>query len=182
MTSPPDFAVAALAAHRRVLEAWRKSMDLVGPGPLDPHFDDANEAVGTLAATGRWLDVGSGAGFPGVALAAWHPGAVVTLVERREKRAAFLEMVLAESKLQNASVHNGDADALPAGWDGLISRAFRAPDDVAKLARRLLRPGGRLVLMLARDEPGTPAGFVEERVHAYAIDGKPRRAIVLRRE
>ena len=180
--SPPDSAVAALAAHRRVLESWRKSMDLVGPGPLDPHFDDANEAVGTLAAAGRWLDLGSGAGFPGIALAAWHPGAVVTLVERREKRAAFLEMVLAESKLRNASVHCGDADAVPAGWDGLISRAFRAPDDVAKLARRLLRPSGALVLLVAKDDGATPAGFVEERVHAYTIDGKPRRVIVLRRE
>jgi 16S rRNA (guanine527-N7)-methyltransferase len=180
--APPDFASAALAAHRRVLESWRKSMDLVGPGPVDPHFDDANEAVGTLAAQGRWLDLGSGAGFPGIALAAWHPAVHVTLVERRQKRAAFLEMVLAESKLANADVHNGDADALDAGWDGLISRAFRAPDDVAKLARRLLRPGGRLVLMLARDEPGTPAGFVEERVHSYEIDGKGRRVVVLVRE
>ena len=40
----------ALAAHRRVLEQWRRSMDLVGPGPLDPHFEDAEQAVCTLAA------------------------------------------------------------------------------------------------------------------------------------
>ena len=156
----------ALAAHRRVLESWRKSMDLVGPGPLDPHFDDANEAVRTLPVEGRWLDLGSGAGFPGVALAAWHPHSQVTLVERRQKRAAFLEVVLGEAKLGNASVLCGDADALAPGWDGIISRAFRSPQEVAALARTLLRTGGRLVLMVARDEGGTPEGFVEERVHS----------------
>ncbi len=172
----------ALAAHRRVLESWRTSMDLVGPGPVDPHFDDANEAVRTLHVHGRWLDLGSGAGFPGVALAAWHPNAAVTLVERRQKRAAFLEVVLGAARLSNASVHCGDADQLPIGWDGMISRAFRAPQEVAALASRLLVPGGRLVLMLARDESGTPAGFLEEYVHSYTIDGKARRAVVLQRQ
>jgi 16S rRNA (guanine527-N7)-methyltransferase len=171
----------ALAEHRRVLESWRNSMDLVGPGPVDPHFEDANEAVRTLDVHGRWLDLGSGAGFPGIALAAWHPHAAVTLVERRQKRAAFLEVVLGAGRLSNASVHCGDADQLPIGWDGMISRAFRAPQEVAALATRLLLPGGRLVLMLARDESGTPPGFIEEHVHSYTIDGKGRRAVVLRR-
>lgn len=181
MSTSEAAARDALAAHRRVLESWRKSMDLVGPGALDPHFDDADEAVRTLQPEGRWLDLGSGAGFPGVALAAWYPEVRVTLVERRQKRAAFLEVVLGEAKLKNATVLCGDADCLEAGWDGVISRAFRAPTEVAALAHKLLRPGGRLVLMLARDESGTPAGFVEERVHSYVIEGKPRRVVVLAR-
>ena len=169
----------ALAAHRRVLESWRSSMDLVGPGPVDPHFEDANEAVSGLQVHGRWLDLGSGAGFPGIALAAWHPHAAIMLVERRQKRAAFLEVVLGEARLRNATVQCGDADQLPTGWDGMISRAFRAPQEVAALASRLLAPGGRLVLMLARDDSGTPPGFVEEHVHSYTIDGKARRAVTL---
>lgn len=175
---PPPHAQEALAAHRRVLEAWRGAMDLVGPGPVDAHFDDANAAVAPLAAQGRWLDLGSGAGFPGIALAAWYPEAAVTLVERRQKRAAFLEVVAGEARLRNVTVHCGDADQLPSGWDGLISRAFRAPADVATLARRLLRPGGTLVLMLAREDAPAPAGFRAEADHAYTIDGKPRRLAV----
>ena len=62
-------------------------MDLVGPGPLEPHFQDAAGAVAGLEAVGRWVDLGSGAGFPGIALAARHPGAEVWLVESRRKRA-----------------------------------------------------------------------------------------------
>lgn len=160
-------------------------MDLVGPGPLDPHFDDADEAVRTLNAAGSWLDVGSGAGFPGIALAAWYPEARVTLVERRQKRAAFLEVVLGEAGLKNATVHCGDADQVDradpgrdAGWDGLISRAFRAPREVVTLARGLLRPGGKLVLLLAKDEVELAEGFAECHVHRYAIEGKSRRAVV----
>lgn len=170
-------------------------MDLVGPGPLDPHFADADEAVRTLEARGSWLDVGSGAGFPGIALAAWYPDARVTLVERRQKRAAFLEVVLGEAHLKNAAVHCGDADGLTAtsaagtrgiapgaasdaGWDGLISRAFRAPLEVVDLARGLLRPGGKLVLLLAKDQLAIPEGFAEDHVHSYLIEGKSRRAVV----
>ncbi len=156
-------------------------MDLVGPGPLDPHFDDANEAVRTLQVEGRWVDLGSGAGFPGIALAAWHPAATVTLVERRQKRAAFLEVVLGQAGLTNATVSTGDADRLPTGWDGLISRAFRPPADVLTLGRRLLRPGGTLVLLLAGQDLPAPEGYTDDHVHTYPIDGKPRRAVVLRR-
>ncbi len=176
--TPPDVAFA-LAAHRRVLESWRRSMDLVGPGPLEPHFLDADEAVAGLDCVGRWLDLGSGAGFPGIALAARYPEAQVTLVERREKRAAFLEVVLGEAKLANAVVHCGDADKLAGGWDGMISRAFRAPAEVVVLARRLLAPGGSLVLMLAKEEPPGAEGFKVLADRRYEVEGKGRRVVVL---
>ena len=91
-------------AHLQLLTRWRGAMDLVGPGPLDPHFIDAVEAVEGLAVSGRWADLGSGAGFPGISLAARHPDAEVLLVERRQKRAVFHNQVLAAAALENATV------------------------------------------------------------------------------
>lgn len=167
----------ALLRHHELLERWRKVMDLVGPGPLDPHFEDAVAATSWLDARGDWADLGSGAGFPGVALAALHPAARVRLVERRQKRCAFLEAVVAAAGLPNLQVVCGDADALPPGaWDGLVSRAFRPPEELTEVAARLLRPGGRLVLLLAREEPRPPRGWVLSHREGYTLRGHARHA------
>lgn len=175
-TEPP-----AIAVHRALLEKWRKAMDLVGPGPAEPHFEDANAAVAELDARGDWADLGSGAGFPGVALAAWHPEAQVALVERREKRAVFLEQVVAQARLGNARVICGDTAALPAAsLDGVISRAYRAPAELLDEAARLLRPDGLLVLMLARESTPSDARYAPAFERAYTVDGKARTVVGLR--
>jgi 16S rRNA (guanine527-N7)-methyltransferase len=152
-------------------------MDLVGPGPLDPHFEDAVAAVGWLEATGEWADLGSGAGFPGSALAALNPDARILLVERRQKRCAFLEALVTAAPLPNARVVCGDAEALPAAsLDGVVSRAFRPPAALLPLAARLLRPGGTLLLLLAREQVEPPAGWTRFHVEPYAAGDRSRRA------
>lgn len=172
----PPSALAALAVHRRLLEQWRKAMDLVGPGSVEPHFADAIAAVTGLNATGRWADLGSGAGFPGIALAALHPEATVDLVERRQKRAAFLHAVLAEAGLPNARVVEGDAAALPAGaYDGLVSRAFLPPQELVPLANHLMSDNGRLILMLSKESPTPPAGWQCVETRRYPLEGRERR-------
>jgi len=139
----------AIQAHRTLLEQWRKAMDLVGPGPVEPHFEDAIGAVQGLEATGRWADLGSGAGFPGVALAALHPEAEVLLVESRQKRATFLRRVVRTSGLTNATVVHDRTESLPDGaLDGVISRAYKPPLDFLTDAARLLKPGGRAVVLV----------------------------------
>lgn len=173
MPRPGDQAVAT---HRRLLEAWRGAMDLVGPGPLDPHFADAEAVAARLTPAGEWVDLGSGAGFPGLVLAARHPGTRFTLVERRQKRAVFLETVVSNAALKNVSVKAVDAARLPPGaWDGVVSRAFAPVDELLPLARRLLRPGGQLVLLLARERPEPSPGWRRFHVEPYVVDGKERR-------
>lgn len=76
--------------HRRVLEQWRGAMNLVGPGPIAPHFADSEAALAGLDPVGRWVDLGSGAGFPGLVLAAMYPSVAVDLVDSRKKRCVFL--------------------------------------------------------------------------------------------
>ncbi|MDP2308322.1 MAG: class I SAM-dependent methyltransferase [Pseudomonadota bacterium] len=180
-TPSPRDAQRPRDVHRALLEKWRKTMDLVGPGPVDPHFDDAEAAVGWLAASGAWADLGSGAGFPGIMLAETSPGATVTLVERRQKRCAFLEAVVAAAKLPNATVVCTDAAELPrAHYDGIVSRAYKAPIDMLEEGRRLLRPAGLLVLLLAREEPPVAPDFELFHVERYAVEGRPRAAVALR--
>jgi 16S rRNA (guanine527-N7)-methyltransferase len=155
-------------------------MDLVGPGPLDVHFEDSRAAVAGLGATGRWADLGSGAGFPGVALATAFPDAQVLLVESREKRAQFLHTLRAELGLPNLAVHHGRAEDLEPGFDGMISRAMAAPPVVLGEAARLA-PRGRTVLLLTGRQSVDLTGWRVEDDRSYDIAGKPRRRLVLAR-
>ena len=176
MASPLD-------VHRELLERWRRAMDLVGPGPIEEHFLDAQGAIAGLQARGRWADLGSGAGFPGVALAAAFPEANVLLVERRQKRAAFLREVVAHAGLTNAEVVEADSESLESSsFDGIISRAYRPPAEYLRDALRLTRPGGTAVLLTAGDSPAPPAGLAVFHVEHYFVEGKPRASIRLRRQ
>ncbi len=171
-----------LQIYRKLLERWRKAMDLVGPGSVDPHFEDSQKAVANLSVSGRWADLGSGAGFPGVVLAATFPEARVELVERRQKRATFLETVVAEAGLKNATVHCMDSAELPAGsYDGVISRAYKPPAELLPEGLRLLRPGGFLALMLATEEAPVAPGYTLFHVERYTVEGKARKVVVLQK-
>jgi len=171
---------AAEDTHRSLLERWRKAMNLVGPGPIDAHFQDAVGAVQGLNASGRWADLGSGAGFPGIALAARFPAASVLLVESRSKRAAFLSQVVREEQLSNAEVFHGRVEDVDGGFDGVISRAFRPPAEYLVDAERLLGPGGRAVLLSGDAPPQFTGWSVQEMVTYPVADGTRTRTSLVR--
>lgn len=175
-----------IATHRRLLEARRHALNLVGPGPLEDHYRDSAQAVGWLEPSGHWVDLGSGAGFPGIVFAAKFPHVTVDLVEIRRKRATFLEAVLLECREPRPApiaVRCEDASKLPSGlYDGVMSRAFAPPAEVMDYARRLLRPGGTLVLML-QDDANAPAAddFEVVRQHRYRFGVGWRKAMALKK-
>lgn len=172
------------AVHRDLLERWRHITNLVGPGPVDEHFQDCERALGWLSPTGRWVDLGSGAGFPGLVLAAMAPELKVDLVDSRSRRCAFLERVLVEAGVapDRVRVHCKRVEQLPdAAWDGLVARAFAPPEVVLEDAARLLRPGGTVVLFLQGDA-ALPEDDRYDVLHVehYAVGGKARKAVGLR--
>lgn len=171
-----------LDVHRRLLERWRVAMDLVGPGPIAPHYEDCLQAVKDLPVQGDWADLGSGAGFPGFILAATFPAARVQLLERRQKRASFLETAVAEAKLTNTRVRCEDTAVLEGGsLDGVISRAYKPPPELIPEARRMLKSGGFLVLMLAAEAAPPAEGFEVLHVKHYQVEGRPRQVVTLKK-
>ena len=172
--------------HRSLLARWRKSMNLIGPGEVEVHFQDCLLALEGLEPTGHWVDLGSGAGFPGLVLAARWPELRVDLVDSRQKRTVFLEQVLGEAGVSRERVRvlRTRVESLPAdqGYDGLVARAFKAPDTVLGFARDLVRPGGRVVLFLQEDgEVPAVDDFETEQTTPYEVDGKRRKSVVVRR-
>jgi 16S rRNA (guanine(527)-N(7))-methyltransferase RsmG len=101
----------------------------------------------------RFLDVGSGAGFPGLVIAA-AINVQVTLVEARRKRATFLSEAIVEMGLRNARVESARAEAfdVSGGFDLVTARAVGSPVEMFKLAGRALHPGGVLMLYVSASQ------------------------------
>ena len=173
-----------LEHHKQLLAKWRGAMNLVGPGPLLAHYSDSKEGLAVLEEpSGRWADLGTGAGFPGIVFGALYPQATIELVDSRAKRCAFLDRVLATAAepTDQITVRCTRLERLEdQGYDGLLSRALASPEMMLSHGRRLLKPGGLLVLMLQEDGV-IPDGedFSLLRVHTYTTDGKPRKSALL---
>lgn len=102
------------------------------------------------------LDVGTGAGFPGLVLAAVMPGARFTLVEPRQKRVTFLRHLIRTLGLSNVEIQADRIEAYATAWQGrfshITSRAVAEPSLFLPLVRPLVTPATRVILMLARVE------------------------------
>ncbi|MEQ1617429.1 MAG: 16S rRNA (guanine(527)-N(7))-methyltransferase RsmG [Terricaulis sp.] len=98
--------IERLEIHRRLLAEWSARMNLVGPKELEHfwrrHALDSAQLIRLVPKAKRWLDLGSGAGFPGLVVAAFlaeQGDAVVHLLESTGKKAAFLRAVAEEARL-----------------------------------------------------------------------------------
>src|SRR5215471_14760724 len=100
---------------------------------------DAEESV---------IDLGSGAGFPGIPLAMFAPRARATLIESNGKKAAFLNEVIRALQLGNATVFNRRGEDFAGGTKLVTMRAVEKFSRALPLAVKLLAPGGRLALMI----------------------------------
>lgn len=96
------------------------------------------------------VDVGSGAGFPGMPLAMYCSTADVTLIESHGKKVAFLNEVIYALKLKNARVFHGRAEQFSGQGDLITLRAVEEFDKVLTTASGLVRPGGRIALMVGQ--------------------------------
>jgi 16S rRNA (guanine527-N7)-methyltransferase len=119
------------------------------------HILDSLSIAPDLEGCTTVVDLGSGAGFPGVPLAIAKPDSFFTLVEARSRRCSFLrEMARSLGLSQAMRVVEADAHrfATDRPCDAVVSRAFLPPPELMKLGVSLLRPGGRLIVM-AGGEP-----------------------------
>ena len=99
---------------------------------------------------GRWLDLGTGGGLPGLVLALQHPGVRWVLLDATRRKMEAVREFARELGLRNVEVAVGRAEALARGplrgsFDGVVSRAVARLVVLAELARGFLCPGGRLV-------------------------------------
>lgn len=151
-------AAALLQQWLDELVRWNRTHDLTaarsGGELVDLMLADAMVLSRVTAKGAAVVDVGSGAGAPGLPLALLRPDLAMTLVEPLQKRVAFMRLVLASVHRLDVTVIGSRAEVLgDAGWDVAISRATLPPPEWLSLGARLVRPGGEVVALLAQDEP-----------------------------
>lgn len=100
----------------------------------------------------RIVDVGSGAGLPGIPLAIARPCWQLTLIEERGGRARLLGRFASELGLENASPRQADAARDPGGYDAAVARALARPPRALALCRQLVHGSGVAVLYLTCDQ------------------------------
>src|SRR6185503_6163459 len=99
---------------------------------------------------GTVVDVGSGAGFPGLPVAMYSSMADVTLIESQGKKAAFLNEVIYALKLKNVRVFHGRAEQFSARADLITLRAVEEFERALRIALDLVKVGGRVALMVGQ--------------------------------
>lgn len=107
----------------------------------------------------RIVDLGSGAGLPGLPVAVARPDQEVTLAESRQARAAFLELTVERLGLSNVRVFPRPAEELPAGFDVCLARGFGDARYAWAVARALLHPTGTLIYWAGRTFRAEDAPF-----------------------
>lgn len=148
--------VEALLAYLDLMAKWNRVYNLTSI--VDPERMISHHLLDSLAVLPHidaecLLDVGSGAGLPGIPLALARPELKLTLLEASQKKVAFLQQVAIQLRLDNVeAVHARAEDYRPrSSFPRIISRAFREIAEFVRLTSHLLAEGGRWLAMKGRN-------------------------------
>ncbi len=152
-----------------LLLRWNQKINLSGiRAPeecLSRHFGESFYIARWIKLEGRLLDIGSGAGFPGLALKIVYPQLAVTLLEPNAKKRAFLKEVARTLALEFAQVlpdrlEQYSREAGAASFDAATSRAVGNLSQLVPQAARCVQAGGRICLWATRTEAASlPRSF-----------------------
>jgi 16S rRNA (guanine527-N7)-methyltransferase len=169
-----------LAQYLRLLDKWNTVYNLTAIREMSKavsvHLLDSLAVTKYLNGT-RLLDVGSGAGLPGIPLAVARPDLAVTLLDSNHKKTAFLIQAAGELRLENVQVvcHRIESWRPQEKFDFIISRAFSELTDFVSPTRHLLAPGGVFAAMkglLPYEEiERLPPEFRVKELHKLSVPG-----------
>jgi 16S rRNA (guanine527-N7)-methyltransferase len=170
------------------LEEWNDRIDLTAARSREELVDlmlaDALVLAAELPRAASVVDVGTGAGAPGLALALLRPDLRVTLVEPLGKRASFLRTVVGALGRTDVTLERARGEAMVGRgpWAVAVSRATLPPGAWLALGTTLAGPGGVVWVLLAKDAaPVHPHATLErERTYAWPLTGAERRMAAYR--
>ena len=182
-----ESSLRALYLHYSELRRWNTRLSLVGPGTADlvveRHYGESLAALPLIRADDRvLLDVGTGAGFPGLVLAAARPSLAAILTEPRQRKWAFLKTVVRRCGLSctclDVRVQCPLPRVLPREIDVVTCRALAIPPELLEALGKV-SPRIRFLLWRGVEAPQLPAGYfvhrevlLEESAHRRILEIK----------
>lgn len=180
-----------LLAYLKLLQKWNRRINLTAirdqQGILRKHFLDSLSIAPYLSGQ-RVLDVGTGAGFPGIVLAIIDAHRVFTLLDSNGKKTRFLTQVKIELGLDNIEIRQSRVEdyAVEEGYDTIVSRAFSSLQDFVTQSAHLCAPEGQWLAMKGQlpeqEMLSLAAGFEVSQVVPLQVPGldQQRHLIVVR--
>lgn len=172
--------VSRLAAYLGLLEQWNRAYNLTAVRDVREmvprHILDSLSILPWLHGE-RVLDVGSGAGLPGIPLALLSPQRAFTLLDGAGKRTRFMTQAVLELELPNVTVVQSRVETFhpPQPFDTVVSRAFASVEHFVSLAGPLCARDGRLLAMKglfpAEELAQLPAGYAVHASHRLDVPG-----------
>lgn len=176
----PGDAVATLAAYIELLFQWNQRYNLTAVRErsqmVSRHVLDSLAVAPWLRGV-RVLDVGTGAGLPGIPLAAAFPDRQFTLLDSVGKKTRFVTEAVTTLRLRNAEVVQARVEdyRAPEPFDTVITRAFAALADFLAVSAHLGGPASRWLAMKGAPSESElrelPPGFQLAAVHALKVPG-----------
>lgn len=183
MEGLPDEVVRRLDLYADLLRRWQPTINLVAPSTLPElwtrHIADSLQVQAAAPDARRWVDLGSGGGFPGLVTAivlAGAPAADVHLVESDKRKAAFLRAVVRETGAP-ATVHAERIERFAAGHAGRVeavsARALAPLPQLVAYAERFLLSGATGVFPKGETAAAELTGFAADR--RFRVESVPSR-------
>jgi len=165
-SSLSDQQLESLAVYLELLVKWNSKLNLTAirdPNEIvTRHFGESLFAArkvfpsgdSTQTAIGTAIDVGSGAGFPGLPTKLWVPSLKITLVESNQRKATFLREVIRALKPEGMTVVTERAEKLSIKADLVTLRAVERFEHVLPIAFNLKKPAGKLAILIGASQIG----------------------------
>ena len=180
-----------LLEYLYLLEKWNKTYNLTAiedlPRMLSHHLLDSLSIAWALMGARKVLDVGSGAGLPGIPLAIAMPETVFVLLDSSAKKTRFIRQAVAHCGLKNTQVVQSRVQDYhaPDSPDFIVSRAYASLADYCDSVAHLMRADTRLLTMKTRLKPkemleldASRFRFAEEALEVPGID-EPRSLVTI---
>jgi 16S rRNA (guanine527-N7)-methyltransferase len=171
-----DQQIELLITYLNLLQKWNKAYNLTAIRDPDvmvsKHLLDSLSVAPYITAN-SYLDVGTGAGLPGIPLAIMYPEKQFSLLDSNGKKTRFLIEARQHLKLSNVSIHSERVEQFEAEapYDGILSRAFASLHDMVLGCENHLAPDGRLYAMKGvfpdSELSQLPKHFIVE--HSYSL-------------
>jgi 16S rRNA (guanine527-N7)-methyltransferase len=167
-----------------LLKKWNKNVNLVSEGDepaiWDRHILDSLQPMPFFREVNKLADMGSGVGLPSVPLAIANPDIDVFAIEPKQKKAALMAELIREIRIPNLHVLSERVEKVfLSHMDVVCCRAFGEFTRDARLAYKMLKPGGLFMTFKTAEESNLPHGYEKVDNFPYYLPNNPRKYFIV---